>query len=73
MKTQNPFPKALKNAKRKLKLLKLKFFLLVTLPVAVITIGRAVIKEYSKIKIRQAASSVKTSVKNSEGTAKLSD
>lgn len=69
MKSRNPFSKTVKDARRKLKFLKIKIFLFLTLPAAIITIGQAVIKEYSKIKIRQIASSVK----NSEGTAKLSD
>lgn len=58
MKQKTNFAKTLKRTKRKIRLFKIKLFLLITLPVAVITIGQAVIKEYSKAKIRQAAGSV---------------
>lgn len=58
MKQKTNLTKALKRTKRKIRLFKIKLFLLITLPVAVITIGQAVVKEYSKAKIRQAAGSV---------------
>ncbi len=58
MKQKTKLAKTLKRTKRKIRLFKIKLFLLITLPVAVITIGQAVIKEYSKAKIRQAAGSV---------------
>jgi len=55
MKSGKKLPKALKKYKRKLTVLKVKLFLFITLPIAIITIGHAVIKEYSKIKLRQIA------------------
>ena len=58
MKQKPNLAKTLKRAKRKIRFFKIKLFLLITLPVAVITIGQAVVKEYSKAKIRQAAGSV---------------
>lgn len=58
MKQKTNLTKTLKRAKRKIRFFKIKLFLLITLPVAVITIGQAVVKEYSKAKIRQAAGSV---------------
>ena len=58
MKQKTKLAKTLNRTKRKIRLFKIKLFLLITLPVAVITIGQAVIKEYSKAKIRQAAGSV---------------
>lgn len=58
MKQKTNLAKTLKRAKRKIRFFKIKLFLLITLPVAVITIGQAVVKEYSKAKIRQAAGSV---------------
>jgi len=58
MKQKANFTKTLKRTKRKIRLFKIKLFLLITLPVAVITIGQAVVKEYSKAKIRQAVRSV---------------
>ena len=58
MKQKADLTKALKRAKRKIRFFKIKLFFLITLPVAVITIGQAVIREYSKVKIRQAAGAV---------------
>ncbi len=58
MKRKPNLTKTLKRAKRKIRFFKIKIFLLITLPVAVVTIGQAVVKEYSKAKIRQAARSV---------------
>lgn len=58
MKQKTNLAKTLNRAKRKIRFFKIKLFLLITLPVAVITIGQAVVKEYSKAKIRQAAGSV---------------
>lgn len=57
------FSKKLKQYKKNLKFLKIKFFLLITLPLAIVTIGQAVIKEYTKIKVRQLASHAKPEVK----------
>lgn len=58
-KSKRSFSRTMKQLERKIKLFKIKIFLLITLPVAVITIGQAVIREYTKIKMRQLASSVK--------------
>ena len=57
-KKQGPFAAQIKKAKKQVKGLKIKLFLLYTLPVCVVTLAQAVIKEYSKIKIRQAATAV---------------
>lgn len=58
-KSKRSFSRTMKQLERKIKLFKIKIFLLITLPVAVITIGQAVIREYTKIKMRQLVSSVK--------------
>ena len=57
-KKQGPFAAQIKKAKKQVKGLKIKLYLLYTLPVCVVTLAQAVIKEYSKIKIRQAATAV---------------
>ena len=57
-KKSSPFDQKIKLAKKQVKNLKIKFFLLYTLPVFIISLGQTVWKEYSHIKIRQAASSV---------------
>lgn len=57
-KKSSPFDQKIKLAKKQVKNLKIKFFLLYTLPVFIISLGQVVWKEYSRIKVRQAASSV---------------
>ena len=52
---QKAFEKKKKGAKWKLRLLKLRITLLVTLPIAVVVIGHAVLKEYVKVKVKKAA------------------
>lgn len=54
-KNQTAFAKTLARTKRRLLFLKIRLFLLITLPIGIITIGHAVLKEYTKIKIRKAA------------------
>lgn len=60
MKSKSSFSKTVRQWERKVKFFKFKLFLFLTLPAAIITIGQAVIKEYTKIKMRQLASSVKS-------------
>lgn len=54
-KPQNPLTARLYKAQKKIKWLKIRLFLLFTLPIAVVTIGHAVIREYVRIRVRQAA------------------
>lgn len=54
-KPQNPLAAKLCKAQKKMKWLKIRLFLLFTLPIAVVTIGHAVIREYVRIRVRQAA------------------
>lgn len=56
-KKSSPFDQKIKHAKKQVKNLKFKFFLLYTLPVFIISLAQAVWKEYSRIKVRQAAMS----------------
>lgn len=52
---QAALAKKIKKAKRKVRLFKLRIFLLITLPIAVVTVGRAVLHEYVKVKVKKAA------------------
>lgn len=61
-KKQGPFAPQIKKVKKQIKSLKIKLFLLYTLPVCIVTLAQAVIKEYTKIKVRQAAMSAPTPV-----------
>lgn len=54
-KKKSPLASQIKKVKRQVKGLKFKFFLLYTLPVFIVTLGKAVWEEYSRIKVRQAA------------------
>lgn len=54
-KKKGPFAPQIKKAKKQVKGLKVKLFLLYTLPVFLVTLAQAVLKEYGRIKIRQAA------------------
>ncbi len=47
--------KRIKKWNRDLRFLRIKLVLLITLPIAIISIGDAVIKEYTRIKLREAA------------------
>lgn len=40
---------------KKLSLLRLKFYLFIILPITIVALGKAVIMEYAKIKLRQIA------------------
>lgn len=57
---ENPFTRKLHQTQRKLRWLKIRLFLLFTLPIVILTIGRAVLKEYIRIRVRQAAGKQKT-------------
>jgi len=50
MKTKKKVPVPLKKFQKKIKLLKFKVFVFLTLPMAIITIGQAAVKEYIKQK-----------------------
>lgn len=65
-KKQGPITLQVNKAKKQIKSLKIKLFLLYTLPVFVVTLAQAVIKEYAKIKVREAASSVPTGSPNTK-------
>ena len=54
-KKKGPFAAQIKKAKKQVKGLKIKLFLLYTLPVFVVALAKAVIEEYGKIKARQIA------------------
>ena len=54
-----PVATRIKKVKKQVKGLKLKLFLLYTLPVFVVALGKAVIEEYGKIKTRQVAMEMK--------------
>ena len=56
-KKKGPFAPQIKKIKRTIKSLKIKLFLLYTLPVCIVTLAQAVLKEYAKIKTREAAMS----------------
>ena len=45
----------IKKVKKTVKGLKIKLFLLYTLPICILTLAKAVLQEYGKIKTRQAA------------------
>lgn len=59
MKSKSDFAKKIKRMKRRILFLKIRAFLLIILPIGIVTVGQAVIKEYSRIKIRKLAGSVK--------------
>ena len=54
-KKTGPFTPQIKKVNKKVKGLKIKLFLLYTLPIFLLTLAKAVITEYGKIKARQAA------------------
>ncbi len=54
-KKKGPFAPQIKKVKKQVKGLKLKLFLLYTLPIFILTLAKAVYEEYGKIKTRQAA------------------
>lgn len=51
------FERQIHLAKKKLFFVRVKIFLLIVLPISIITLGKAVIHEYAKIRLRQIASS----------------
>lgn len=54
-KKKGPFAPQITKVKKQVKGMKIKLFLLYTLPVFVLTLAKTVITEYGKIKARQAA------------------
>ncbi len=54
-KKKGPFAPQIKKVKKQVKGLKTRLFLLYTLPIFVLTLAKAVIEEYGKIKTRQIA------------------
>lgn len=55
----NPMTQRIHKLKRRARFFQIKLFLFITLPVAIAAIGRAVLKEFIKIRVRQAAESAK--------------
>lgn len=51
----SPIEARIRKIKKSARRYKIKFFLLITLPVTIITLGQAVLKEYIRIRVRQAA------------------
>ena len=54
-KKKSLFDPQIKKVKKTVKGLKIKLFLLYTLPICILTLAKAVLQEYGKIKTRQAA------------------
>lgn len=63
-KKKSPLAKKIQKTRKQVKGLKLKLFLLYTLPVFIVTLGKAVWEEYSRIKVRQAAMNADESAQN---------
>lgn len=59
-KKKGSFAAQIKKAKKQVRGLKIKLFLLYTLPVFVVALAKAVIEEYGKINARQTAMNVQT-------------
>lgn len=68
-KKKGPFAVPIKKAKKKIKGLKIKLFLLYTLPVFIVALAKAVIEEYTKIHTRQAAMNVNTALSTEAETS----
>ena len=64
---KSPLTLRMDRLNREIRTLRIKLFLLITLPVAVVTIGQAVLKEYTKIRVRQAASAAGNGARKEEG------
>jgi len=65
-KKKGPFAAQIKKAKKTVKGLKIKLFLLYTLPVFIVALAKAVIEEYGKIKVRQAAMETEADITETE-------
>jgi len=65
-KKKSPLAKQIKKTKKQVKGLKTKLFLIYTLPVFIVTLGKAVWEEYSRIKVRQAAMDASNDAVNNE-------
>ena len=65
-KKKGPFAAQIKKAKKTVKGLKIKLFLLYTLPVFIVALAKAVIEEYGKIKVRQAAMDAESPIEVTE-------
>ena len=57
-KKKGPFASQITKVKKQMKGLKIKLFLLYTLPICILTLAKAVFQEYGKIKTRQAAMNI---------------
>lgn len=68
-KKKGPFAAQIKKAKKTVKGLKIKLFLLYTLPVFIVALAKAVIDEYGKIKIRQAAMNAENEIDATDSPA----
>ena len=64
-KKKGPFAPQIKKVKKQVKGLKIKLFLLYTLPIFVLTLAKAMIDEYAKIKTRQIAMDTKNGLDTS--------
>lgn len=67
-KKKGPFAAQIKKAKKTVKGLKIKLFLLYTLPVFIVALAKAVIDEYGKIKVRQAAMNANAEITETENS-----
>ena len=67
-KKKGPFTAQIKKAKKTVKGLKIKLFLLYTLPVFIVALAKAVIDEYGKIKVRQAAMNANAEITETENS-----
>lgn len=61
-KKKGPFDTQIRKVRKQIRGFKIKLFLLYTLPVFIAALAQAVIKEYTKIKVRQAASSIQADI-----------
>lgn len=65
-KKKGPFAARIKKTRKQIKGLKIKLFLLYTLPVFIVALAKAVIEEYGKIKMKQAAMDAKSPIETTE-------
>ena len=65
-KKKGPFAARIKKTRKQIKGLKIKLFLLYTLPVFIVALAKAVIEEYGKIKMKQAAMDAESPIEATE-------
>lgn len=66
-KKKSPLQKKITAAGKKIKYLKIKLYLLFVLPVCILTLGKAVIKEYIKIRFSDPSLKIPESVPQRSG------